>query len=98
MRSAIRRKQRAVSCSRRGSKSRGKKRAALARAHERMAEAGRQELHRLANWIVRTYDFIAVEALKIKNMLRSGSGKRGLNRAIAEQGWRKFLDILKRTC
>ena len=95
VRSAIRRKQRAVSRSRRGSKSRGKKRAALARAHERMAEAGRQELHRHADWIVRTYDFIAVEALKIGNMLRRGPGKRGLNRAIAEQGWREFFDILK---
>ena len=76
VRSAIRRKQRAVSRSRRGSKSRGKKKAALARAHERMAEAGRQELHRYADWIVRTYDFIAVEALKIGNMLRRGPGKR----------------------
>ena len=95
VRSAIRRKQRAVSRSRRGSKSRGKKQAALARAHERMAEAGRQELHRHADWIVRTYDFIAVEALKIGNMLRRGPGKRGLNRAISEQGWREFFDILK---
>ena len=64
-------------------------------AHERMAEAGRQELHRHADWIVRTYDFIAVEALKIGNMLRRGPGKRGLNRAISEQGWREFFDILK---
>ena len=95
VRSAIRRKQRAVSRSRRGSKSRGKKKAALARAHERMAEAGRQELHRHADWIVRTYDFIAVEALKIGNMLRRGPGRRGLNRAISEQGWREFFDILK---
>ena len=46
-RSAIRRKQRTVSRSRQGSKSRGKTKAALARAHVRMAEAERQELHRL---------------------------------------------------
>ena len=59
-----------------------------------MAEAGRQELHRLAERVVRTYDFIAVEALKIRSMLSRGKGKRGLNRAIAEQGWREFLDIL----
>ena len=95
VRSAIRRRQRAVSRSSRGSKSHGKKKAALARAHERMAEAGRQELHRLADRVVRTCDFIAVEALKIRNMLSRGKGKRGLNRAIAEQCWREFLDILR---
>ena len=96
MRSAIRRKQRAVSSrSGRESKSHGKKEAALARAHERMAEAGRQELYRLADRVVRTCDFIAVEALKIRNMLSRRPGKRGLDRAIPEQGWREFLDILK---
>ena len=96
VRSAIRRKQRAVSRSRRGSKSHRKKNAAFARAHERMAEAGRQELHRLADRVARTCDFIAVEALKIRNLLSRGPGKRGLNRAIAEQVWREFLDILGR--
>ncbi len=92
--SAILRKQREVSRSKRGSKSRGKKKAALQRAHERQAEAGRQELHRLADQIVKCYDFIAVEALQIRNMIRKGKNKRGLNRAIAEQGWGEFFDIL----
>ena len=82
-RSAIRRKQRTVSRSRQGSKSRGKTKAALARAHVRMAEAERQELHRLFDRFVRTCDFIAVEALKSRNMLRRGPGKQGLNRAMA---------------
>ena len=94
VRSTVCRKQRALSRSWRESKSRGKKQA-LARTRERMAEAGRQELQRLADRIVRTYEFIALEALKIRNMLSGGKGKRGLNRAIAEQGWREFLDILK---
>ena len=94
MRSTVCRKQRALSRSWRESKSRGKKQA-LARTRERMAEARRQELQRLADRIVRTYEFIALEALKIRNMLSGGKGKRGLNRAIAEQGWREFLDILK---
>ena len=38
-------------------------------------------------------DFIAAEALKITNKLRRVPGTRGLNRAIAEQGRREFLDI-----
>ena len=45
--------------------------------------------------MVKGYDFIAVEALQIRNMTRRGKYKRGLNRAIAEQGWGAFFDILK---
>ena len=52
VRSAIRRKRRAGSRSRRGSRSRGKKKAALARTHERAAEAGRHQLHCLTDRIV----------------------------------------------
>ena len=85
VRSAIRRKQRAESCSRRGPRSRGKKKAALVRTHERAAEAGRHEQHRLTDRIIRTCDFTAAEALKIRILLRRGPGKRYLNRAIAEQ-------------
>ena len=44
---------------------------------------------------MKCYDFIAVEALQIRNMIRKGKNKRGLNRAIAEQGWGEFFDILK---
>ena len=94
VRSAIRQKQVAVSRSRRGSQIHAKKKVALARAHEQMAEAGRQELHRLAERVVRTSNFIAVEALKTKIMLRKGPEKRGRNPAIGEQSWREFLDTL----
>ena len=41
------------------------------------------------------HDLIAVEALQIRNMTRRGKNKRGLNRAIAEQGWGEFFDILR---
>ena len=96
VRSALRRKQRAVSRGRRGSKSRNKKKAALARAHERQPESGRQELHRLADQMVNGYDFIAVEALQIRNMTRRGKNKRGLSQAIAEQGSGAFFDTPRR--
>ena len=94
VRSAIRRKQREVSRAKKGSKSRGKKKQALVRANERAVEAQRQESFRLADMLVRTYDYIAVEALQIRNMSRKGRGKRGLNRSIAAQGWAEFLEIL----
>ncbi len=47
-----------------------RKKTALAQPHERMAEAARQELHRLADRVVRTCDLIAVEAPKNTNMHR----------------------------
>ncbi len=53
VRSAIRRKQRAVDCSKRGTKSRGEKNVMLARAHEWMAETGRQELATKICWWAR---------------------------------------------
>ena len=93
VRTVLRRIQRAVSRSRRGSKSRGTKKAALARAHEREAVSGRRELHRIADRIMKVYDLFAVEALQIRNMTRRGKNKRGQNRAIAEQGWGEFVDI-----
>ena len=93
VRTVLRRIQRAVSRSRRGSKSRGTKKAALARAHEREAVSGRRELHRIADRIMKVYDLFAVEALQIRNMIRRGKNKRGQNRAIAEQGWGEFVDI-----
>ncbi len=46
-----------------------------------------------ADRIVKTRDFIVVEALTIRNTLPRVRGKRGLDRAIAEQGWREFFDI-----
>ena len=48
----------------------------------------------LADRMVKGYDLIAVEAFQIRNMTRRGKNKHGLNRAIAEQGWRDFFDIL----
>lgn len=66
------------------------------------------EVDRRNDWIektttqlVREYDVIAIEDLKIKNMVRSAKGtidkpgvnvaqKRGLNRSISNQGWGNF--------
>lgn len=78
----------------------------LARAKEREANARRDALHKLSRQIVNDYDGIAVEALKIRNMMRSAKGtieepgknvaaKSGLNRSIADAGWGTLVTLLR---
>jgi putative transposase len=87
------------------SKRRGKARAALARAHERVANARRDALHKISRTIVNTYDVIALEDLRIRNMVRSAKGtveepgtnvaaKSGLNREIHNASWGTFRQLI----
>ena len=81
-----RQKQRAPSQKWRGSKSRGTKEAAPARARQRVAENGRQPIHRHTDQVVKCRGFRAVELLQIRNTIRRRENKRGLKRAVAEEG------------
>ena len=94
----VRRLQRRVSRANRGSHSRRKKVATLAKEKQRQAEARKGWSHELSANIVSRYDFIALEDLTVKNMVRSAKGtveepgrnvraKAGLNRSIHEQAW-----------
>ena len=62
----------------------------LAKEWQRVAEGERDCLHRLTAELVKMHDFIAVERLKTKNMLRN----RNLARSISEQTWGKFIALL----
>lgn len=84
-----------------------------ARTKLRIAKLSARETDRRRDWIdkttaslVRDYDLIAVEDLKVKNMVRSAGGtienpgkrvaqKRGLNRAISSQSWSIFRKRLE---
>ena len=77
-----------------------------------IAKLAAKEVDRRKDWIewtttdlVRDYDLISLEALKIKNMTKSAKGtkdkpgknvkaKSGLNRSILEQGWGLFCQRL----
>nr|WP_276942344.1 transposase [Ferrimicrobium acidiphilum] len=77
-----------------------------------IAKLAAKEVDRRKDWIewtttdlVRDYDLISLEALKIKNMTKSAKGtkdkpgknvkaKSGLNRSILEQGWGLFCQQL----
>ena len=99
----LRRLQRRVARTKRGSAGRRKKVATLAREWQRISERNRGDEHQISATIVHNYDFIAVEDLQIGNMVRSAAGtvnepgrnvaaKSGLNRAILDQSWGRLYD------
>lgn len=87
----IRRAQRKVARRQRGSHRRRKAVAELSRRREREANRRQDAAHKAARSLVNRFDLIAVEDLKVTNMVR---GKRGLNREITDQGWAQFLQCL----
>ena len=100
------RSQRNVTRKRRGSRRRHHARRDLARAHDRARRVRRAHAHQAARELVNRFDLIAVEDLRIRNMVRSAKGTReqpgtnvrakaGLNRSIADAGWRQFLTLLE---
>ena len=82
--------QRSVSRKKKGSNNRRKAVVLLAKEWQRLTDEERNYLHRLTAEIVKMYDFIAVEKLKTKNMLRNGN----LARSISEQTWGKCMTLL----
>lgn len=101
--------QRALARCQRGSKRRTKVRRRVAAIYAKVARQRRDYAHKSALQIVRRYDLIAHEDLRIQNMLRlpaprpdgqggflpnGASAKIGLNRSIHDAGWGVFLRIL----
>jgi len=74
-----------------GSASRRKQRKAIARLHAKVANARRDQHHKIAKRLTSRYGMIAVESLNIQGMLRSHR----LARAVSDAGWASFLTILK---
>ncbi len=87
---------------RKGSRNRGKRRAALARHARKEHVRERNACHRATTEIIRQHGLIAVEKLRTKNMTRSAKGtaakrgsqvqaKAGLNREVLAQNWSLLL-------
>ena len=90
-RSALKRRQRRLSRAKRGSASRVKKRLALAREWQRVAEREHGRLHELTADLVRRHGSrFCVEDLRIPNMVKNGR----LARSILEQTWGAFVQLL----
>jgi putative transposase len=90
------RSQRNLAPKKKGSNNRGKAKTAQAKVEAHTANQRRDWQHQHARVLAGRFDRIGVEDLRIKNMNRTGKGRRkaGLNRSIADAGWGQFLNIL----
>lgn len=101
--------QRAVTRRERGSKRRGEARVRVAALHAKIRRQRVDHAHKAALALVRHYDTIVHEELRIANMARrpmprpigggefapnGAAAKAGLNRSIADAGWGVFLRVL----
>jgi len=97
--------QRDLARKKRGSKRRLKAVARVAALHAKVRRQRLDHAHKAALDLVRNYDVIVHEDLRIANMTRSASGtidnpgrnvaqKSGLNRSILDAGWGVFLRVL----
>ena len=98
---ALKRAQRKLARQRRGSKNRRKQVRRVTRLHLRMANAGKDFLHKRSTEIAKNHGVVVLEQLEVRNMVRSAAGtpeapgrhvraKAGLNRSILDQGWGMF--------
>jgi putative transposase len=82
-----------------------KVRAKITQCHEKIANARNDYLHKVSTEICENQAVIVVEDLKVKNMSKSAKGsidkpgkmvaqKSGLNKAILDQGWSMFFQML----
>lgn len=96
--------QRLARC-RRKSQNRRRAREQVATIHRSIRRRRADFQHKTARALVRAYDVIAVEDLRIRNMTRSARGtveepgsnvaaKAGLNRSILDAAWGTFLNLL----
>ncbi|MET7460065.1 transposase [Nonomuraea sp. NPDC005501] len=97
--------QRDLARTKRGSKRRRKAAVRVAALHGKVRRQRLDGAHKAALRLVRDYDVIAHEDLRVANMTRSASGtaeapgrnvaqKSGLNRSILDAGWGVFLKVL----
>ena len=86
----LKRKQRMLSRKKKGSKGRDKARKLVARAHERVACARRDNLHKLSRRIVDENQVIVVEDLNVKGIMSNHC----LAKATGDAGWGMFIGFL----
>ena len=89
--SRVKRAQRKLSRAKKGSRTRGKKAHALAKAHRREKERAIQADFRLAHHLVTAYDGIATENLNVAGMLKS----KRFSKKMSEQRWSSLGNILE---
>jgi putative transposase len=84
--------QRSMSKHEKGTRDRRRKRKAVARVHERIANKRKDFAHKLSHQIVKDFGGIAVEDLNINNMQQDNFTC--LNKSIADAAWNSFSNML----
>lgn len=98
--------ERKLARAKRGSNRRAKVKAALAKLKAREADRRKDWAEKTSTGLARRFDVIAVEDLKVRNMIRSARGtveapgrnvrqKAGLNRGILANGWGRLVTRLE---
>lgn len=82
--------QRRLSKKQKGSNNRAKAIAKIAKLHLKISNARNDYLHKISNEIINQYDFIGVESLNIKGLIRN----KHLSKSIANVAWGKLLSML----
>jgi putative transposase len=93
-RERLARAQRALARKVEGSANRAKARVKVARAHARIADRRRDNLHKLTTRLVRENQAVVIEDLQVRNML----GSQILARSLSEASWRQFRGMLEYKC
>ena len=90
----LRKAQKALSRKHKGSSNRYKARLRVARVHAEIADARKDNLHKLTTRLVRENQTIAVEDLAVKNMVKN----RKLSQAISDASWGELVRQLEYKC